>query len=229
MEQTLSEKAYDHLRRKLRSGDLPPGKRLVNRALANEIGVSVIPVREAIHRLATEGLVEHIPGSGAFVRKTDREQLDNLYVLRDALESCAAGEAARNITPYQLEELKSILAEEREIGRQLAGRKYATKRQMIDWLDTEQRFHELLMEAARNPLLAKVAHEHRAIGEIFDAQRNDPQLLTAEVAEQTCSGKSDLIDALQSRDHQQAKELMSTQIQRGRRQVLNHMRRFKKS
>ena len=95
MEQTLAEKSYDYIRKRLAGGDLPPGKRLVNRVLADEIGVSVIPVREAIHRLASEGLVEHVPGSGSFVRKTDLHDLDNLYVLRDALESCAAGEAAR--------------------------------------------------------------------------------------------------------------------------------------
>ena len=226
MEQTLAEKSYAYLRQKLSSGDLPPGKRLVNRTLADEIGVSVIPVREAIHRLASEGLVEHVPGSGAFVRKTNPHDLDNLYVLRDALESCAAGEAARHITEHQLDELDSILSEAKKISKQIEQKstKHATKRQMNAWLDTEQRFHELLIEAARNPLLAKVTQEHRAIGQIFDAQRDDPQLLTFVVAKQTCLGKRDLIDALRRGDHQRARELMSEQIQRGRKQVLSHLR-----
>ena len=78
--------------------EFAPGKPLVNRTLADEIGVSVMPVREAINRLTSEGLVEHVPGAGAFVRKVDREQLNHLHVLRDALEGCAAGEATRNIT-----------------------------------------------------------------------------------------------------------------------------------
>ena len=230
MEQTLAEKSYDRIRQMLSSGELAPGNRLVNRVLANEIGVSVIPVREAIHRLATEGLVEHIPGSGAFVRKTDPQDLDNLYVLRDALESCAAGEAARYINEHQLQELSSILQEAEQIVDQISQRQrqHATKRQMHAWLDTEQRFHELLIEAARNPLLAKVTHEHRAIGQIFDAQRDDPQLLTLEVATKTCLGKKDLIDALKKRDRQRARELLSEQIQSGRRQVLSHMRRAAK-
>ncbi|MAG93639.1 MAG: GntR family transcriptional regulator [Planctomycetaceae bacterium] len=236
MEQTLAEKSYDYIRQKLSGGDLPPGTRLVNRTLADEIGVSVIPVREAIHRLASEGLLEHVPGSGAFVRRTDPHDLDNLYVLRDALESCAAGEAARYITEHQLEELESILDEANEIalqierqstavnGSQRQSKKHATNRQINAWLDTEQRFPELLIEAARNPLLAKVTHEHRAIGQIFDAQRDDPQLLTFDVATQTCSGKGDLIEALRQRDHQRARELVSEQIQRGRKQVLKHLR-----
>jgi len=51
--------------------------------------------------------------------KTDLHDLDNLYVLRDALESCAAGEAARYITDHQLEELESILNESQEIAQQI--------------------------------------------------------------------------------------------------------------
>jgi DNA-binding GntR family transcriptional regulator len=231
MEQTLAEKSYDYIRERVSRGDLPPGKRLVNRALADEIGVSVIPVREAIHRLASEGLVEHVPGSGAFVRKTDAHDLDNLYVLRDALESCAAGEAARYATEHQVEELESVLGEAAEIAGQIKrqAKKHATKRQINTWLDTEQRFHELLIEAARNPLLAKVTHEHRAIGQIFDAQRDDPQLLTSNVATQTCLGKQSLLEAIKARDHQRARELMSEQIQRGRKQVLSHLRRAGRS
>lgn len=231
MTQTLAERSYDYIRERLSTGDLPPGKRLVNRALAEEIGVSVIPVREAIHRLASEGLIEHVPGSGAFVRKSDPQDLDNLYVLRDALESCAAGEAARYITDFQIEELELVLDESREIAEQIErqSRQHATKRQMNAWLDTEQRFHELLIEAARNPLLARVTQEHRAIAEIFDAQRNNSELLTSEVASTTCDGKLRLLEALQQRDHESAKALMSEQIQRGRKQVLGYMRRNRKN
>jgi DNA-binding transcriptional MocR family regulator len=61
MEQTLAEKSYDYIRKKLAGGDLPPGQRLVNRVLADEIGGSVIPVREAIHRLASEVLSSMFP------------------------------------------------------------------------------------------------------------------------------------------------------------------------
>lgn len=226
MEPTLAERAYRHIRGKLADDGLAPGKQLVNRVLADEIGVSVIPVREAIHRLASEGLVEHVPGTGAFVREADREQLNNLYVLRDAVESCAAGEAAQNITAFQLEELEAILDEARLIARMLTedSGKHASKRQMNAWLDNEQRFHELLVESGRNPLLAKVIHEYRAISEIFDAQRNDPRLLTAEVADYTCAGKGELIEALRQRDSQRARQLMSEQIRRGRWQVLQHLR-----
>ena len=231
MEQSLSEKSYDYIREKLTSGDLSPGQRLVNRTLAEQIGVSVIPVREAIHRLASEGFVNHVPGAGAFVRKPDRQELDNMYVLRDALESCAAAEAARYITEEQLDELHEILGRALEtlalIRKQKSG--YSTKRQLDRWLDDEQLFHERLIEASRNPLLAKVVDEHRAISNVFEAQRNNPRLLTVEVAAETCDSKSALLQALSSRDADQARQTMSDQIQRGRRKVLKYLREQERS
>ena len=87
MQATLCEKAYQHVRVLLTRGELPPGQKLVTRNLANDIGVSLAPVREALSRLATEGLVEHVPGAGVFVRKLDRQDLEELYILRDAIES----------------------------------------------------------------------------------------------------------------------------------------------
>ena len=94
VQDTLSEKTYRNLRGKLLAGELKAGAQLVNRTLAQAMNVSLAPVREAIQRLATEGLVEHVPGAGAFVRKSSPQDLEELYVLREAVESCAAAEAA---------------------------------------------------------------------------------------------------------------------------------------
>lgn len=231
MEPSLSDKSYDYIRRKVSSGDLEPGSRLVNRTLALEIGVSVIPVREAINRLASEGLVEQVAGAGAFVRKPNRGDLDNLYVLRDSLESCAAAEAARYITEDQLEELEYVLDRARETSTQIRqqAKGHSTKGQLNRWLDGEQQFHEFLVEASRNPILAKVIDENRAISIVFEAQRNDPRMLTADVAEETCAAKSALLHALRERDPDEARRLMSEQIQRGHKMVIAYLNRQKRN
>ena len=223
--QNLSELSYEYIREKLASGEYPPGKQLVNRTLAEEIGVSVIPVREAINRLSSEGLVDHVPGAGAYVRKTSRQDLNNIYVLRDALESCAASEAAQYITEDQLEELQFILDRAGETAKQIcdSAKGYSTKRQLERWMDDEQQFHELLIEASRNPLLAKVIKDNRAIAMVFAAQRYDPRLLTAEVARETCKSKAELLKALRDRDPKRARQLMSDQIQRGRKTVMDFL------
>ena len=87
MHSTLTEKSYRHIRDLLVDGELQPGDRLVTRVLAEKIGVSLAPVREAIFRLSSEGLVEHVPGAGAFVRTPQAQDLEELYVLREAVEN----------------------------------------------------------------------------------------------------------------------------------------------
>ena len=75
MTATLKQRAYNHIRRQVMTGRLSPGARLCNRGLAKEIGVSLIPVREAISQLVSEGLAEHRPRLGAFVVRVGREEL----------------------------------------------------------------------------------------------------------------------------------------------------------
>jgi len=227
MDQSLAEKSYQYIRERLSSGDLLPGKRLVNRTLAEAIGVSVIPVREAINRLASEGLVEHVPGAGAFVRKPNRQDLDDLYVLRDALESCAAAEAARRITDSELQELQGILERFIETTEQIKKqpKQHSNKKLQGRWLDDEKSFHELLVEASRNEVLAKAIRDNLAIVNVFEAQRADPSLLTYDVASETCVSKGKLIDALRDRDPERARKVMSDQIQRGRQVVVGFFSR----
>ena len=230
LDQSLADKSYQYIRDRLQRGDFAPGKRLVNRTLACEIGVSVIPVREAINRLTSEGLVEHVPNAGAYVRQPNREDLDNLYVLRDALESCAAAEAAKYISEDQLAEfdviLKRVKLTAEQISRQAKG--YSTRRQLNRWLDDEEAFHALVIEASCNPLLAKVANDNRAVYAVFAAQRSEPQLLTSELAHRTWQVKTALVEALRARDAKLARERMSDQIQQGRKTVTEFLMRKKR-
>ena len=108
MDQTLSQQVYEQLHQKLRAGDLPPGARLVNRTLAAELGTSTIPVREAISRLVSEGVLELTPGAGASVRAPEPNELGELYDVRAALEVLAATEAARFADEHLLAELRGI-------------------------------------------------------------------------------------------------------------------------
>lgn len=226
MQATLTEKSYQHIRGMLLSGQLTPGQRLVTRTLAEQIGVSLAPVREALHRLATEGLVEHVPGAGAFVRTADRQDLEELYVLRDAVESCAAAEAAKYITKDQLDDLDALVDDWSKISAAIAGspKRHATKALLNRWLDNEEHFHQVLVEASRNRLLARVIRDYRAVSAVFEAQRADPAILTQEVAERTSRDRHDLMESLHDRDPDRARQLMSDQIQKGKRTVLGFLR-----
>jgi DNA-binding GntR family transcriptional regulator len=227
VQDTLSEKTYRELRRKVLAGELEAGAQLVNRTLAQAMDVSLAPVREAINRLATEGLIEHVPGAGAFVRKSSPQDLEDLYVLREAVESCAAAEAARNITQNQLDSLDEVQAEFEVLLSTIHREKsrMATDGMMHRWLDCEERFHLIVVEAARNRLLAKVIEEYTALGRVFGMQRHRAAILTLAVAEETCRDHAAIVEALRKRDADTARRLVSVHIQTGRKTVLKHLRR----
>lgn len=231
MQDTLSEKTYRELRRKLLSGELHAGSQLVNRSLAQEMGVSLAPLREAIHRLATEGLVEHVPRAGAFVRKSSPQDLEELYILREAVESCAAAEAARNISQQQLDSLEEVRRDFEEILGTIRRQKSqtATDQLMDRWLDCEEQFHLIVVEAARNRLLAKVIADYTALGKVFGVQRHRAAILTLSVAEQTCRDHAAIAGALRQRDADTARRLMSAHIQKGRKTVLDYLRSHRRN
>lgn len=87
---TLAQKAYRLVRKRILKGEYPPGAALSRRRLAEEFGMSLLPVAEALQRLANEGLLESRPRVGTRVRTPDRDEIRDRYTLREALESQSA-------------------------------------------------------------------------------------------------------------------------------------------
>jgi prepilin-type N-terminal cleavage/methylation domain-containing protein len=219
---TLGLKAYDELRRMLVLGRLQPGMQLVNRKLADEIGMSMTPVREAVTRLASEGFVDHVPGAGSFVRRMSRQELAQLYDVRQALEPLAAAEAAENAAPAEIEELRIIAADSFRIVRAIAATpgRHATPEQMTRWLDDEQRFHEVMFQAARNRWLTKIAADLKLLAFGFSPQRRMPEFLSVTAAVKTWRGHRRLIRALATRDPQLAAATTAAHVAQGKQEVL---------
>ena len=225
MTTTLGVKAYEKLRGMLVQGRLQPGMQLVNRKLAGEIGMSMTPVREAVTRLASEGLVEYVPGAGAFVRRICRQELGQLYDVRLALESLAAAEAARHASTAEIAELRAIAADSFAIIRAIAAAPagHATPDLMARWIEDEQRFHALLFQAARNPWLSKVAADLKLLALGFSPQRRIASFLTVATAVQTWRDHRRLIRALGSRDVALATATIDAHIAAGKREVFAHL------
>lgn len=222
---TLGLKAYDELRRMLMHGQLEPGMQLVNRKLADAIGMSMTPVREAVTRLASEGLVEHVPGAGAFVRRMTRQDLAQLYDVREALEPVAAAQAALYATPLEIDELRGLAGRSFAIIRQIAAakEKHADQAMMDDWLADEQRFHEVVFEAARNRWLSKIAADMKLMAFGFSPQRRIPSFLTLPAAVTTWRSHRRLIRAIAARDGDSAAEIVRQHVQTGRREVFGYL------
>ncbi len=104
---TAVDAVYEVLRRSILDGELPPGHRLRSDVLANELKVSRTPVREALRKLETEGLVD-ASRSGLVVRQSSEEDLIEIFYLREALEGMAARLAAENATRAEIDELHAL-------------------------------------------------------------------------------------------------------------------------
>ena len=112
--QPLRSLVSDELRRLVVTGELAPGSRIVEDRLAERLGVSRNPVREALQALAAEGFVEILPRRGAVVAQITPEQAEDLFDVRTALEPLAARLAARRTDAAGVERLREVLARARE-------------------------------------------------------------------------------------------------------------------
>lgn len=105
------ERAYQIVRQGILDGRLAPGERLKEEDLAQEIGVSRTPIREALRRLDLEGLLSFVPNQGTRVADWADQDIEEIFSLRALLESHAAGLAARRMTPEALGRLRDLAAQ----------------------------------------------------------------------------------------------------------------------
>ena len=154
MKNVNSDIAYDYLRKRILSGEYAPGQALMTNILAPEIGVSRTPIRDALRQLEADGLVAIQPRLGASVTKMDVKSFRESCELRLALETHAAGLAARNRGDVDLHEISLALEEMRRITNELVDGGSASK--LIPNLVREDvRFHLAIISAAKNDLMRK--------------------------------------------------------------------------
>ena len=139
----LGQQIREILLERIFKGELQPGDRIVELQLANELGTSQAPVREALRELQSLGFVEHKPYRGTRVRRITERELAEIFPVRAALEELAAQEAASRLNG-RVEEL------EREFE---AMRAAARRKDLQDLAGHDARFHRLIVEAAENKVL----------------------------------------------------------------------------
>jgi len=170
---SLKQKAYEHIRDKMLRGELLPGSRLSNRKLAAEVGVSFIPVREAIGQLVSEGLAEHRSNFGAVVRNPSREELVDLYDLRLALECHAVRTAAQHIGPAEIDELEQRNQRMMQIAAKVGKSASAeiSSETSGELMAVDAAFHLIMLRAAGNSLVIKTVSDLRVMERVFAHRR----------------------------------------------------------
>jgi DNA-binding GntR family transcriptional regulator len=136
-------------------GDYPAGTRLRQELLAQEFGVSRMPVREALHKLEALGLVEIMPRRGAFIRGPSTEDIREAYVVRAELEGLAAQLAAGLIDDSGLQALRDAAALFRSAVDEFTSSPTGPAIPMLPamWLEANDRFHQVILTASGNQRL----------------------------------------------------------------------------
>jgi len=142
--QSLAQQAYARLREAMEEGTLAPGRRLLEVQVSEWLQISRTPVREALRRLQTEGLLEHGPGGGLTVAIHDAAAVTELYDVRESLEGAAAAMAARRAGPSEIEVLRAHVRAQAAMPVDV--RLHARENTL---------FHESIYAAARNRFLLK--------------------------------------------------------------------------
>jgi DNA-binding GntR family transcriptional regulator len=172
--QSIRKKAYLHIQKSIANGTLRAGGGISELILAKELQSSRAPIREAMNQLAAEGLLEQNPSGGMVVAQLKREDIVDLYELREALEVFAVGKVARHpLRQADKERLQNFVGQIDGLRRELEKSKRSAldAKQMERFIACDLGFHALLMSMANNARLQKVVNDTRLLISIFALRR----------------------------------------------------------
>ena len=202
----LREIVSDALRQAIRDGILPPGERLMEIPLAEELGVSRTPIREAIRILEQEGLIVMIPRRGTYVADMSLKDVTEVFELRSILEELAA----ERITNEEIEALEQHLV---EIGN------YMNENNLDKVVQADILFHEILYKASRNDRLVEMINNLREQTLRF---RTLSMSQTGRLAK-TWDEHRQLVEAISDRDVERARQIARIHMEESEKTLLEGM------
>jgi DNA-binding GntR family transcriptional regulator len=209
--QSLADRAYQEIRAMILDLRLLPGQTLLIDELAEQLGMSRTPVREAITRLSMglEGLLETVPRKGIVVTIPSVDGMREIYEIIHGLEGEAVRLAVERIDEAMLQELEAAVTAQEEV---------LAKGELYAWTQADRKFHHLLVDAAKNRRLRDLVH-------MFDGQLHRTRVATvrlrstAELAQSTLDHRA-ILEALRARDVEQVLKVHTTHRERALRDMV---------
>ena len=195
----LRDVVFNTLRQAILRGELKPGERLMEIHLANKLGVSRTPIREAIRKLELEGLVNIIPNKGAYVTGISDKDVHDIYMIRSMLEGLCVRWATEHITQEQLEELDEII---------LLSEYHMDKGHSDQLTELDGRFHQILYEASQSRILDHVLSDFHKYVQL--ARR--ASVKTEERAIKSIGEHNEILNAIKAKDAEKAGNLATIHI-----------------
>jgi DNA-binding GntR family transcriptional regulator len=207
---SLSEQAYQAVRRMILRGELPPGAAVARRPLAQKLGVSFLPVSEALQRLEHEGLVESWPRVGTRVKIPTVQDVRGNYVIREALESQSARLFAEKASAAERAEMLKMAV-------QVDAMQADPKVDFFDFFALHERFHRRLAECAGCPALVEAIEKTNTLIRTWQyAAISDYREMPARYHEV-------LVEALARGEVEAADRAMRDHVRNGMDEVLHRM------
>lgn len=211
----LRELVCENIRQAIIDGTFSPGERLMEIQLADEMGVSRTPVREAIRKLELEGFVVMIPRRGTYVADISIKDITEIYEIRISLDVLAAGLAAERITDEELATLNNYLV---EIG------KHVPTMNLDKIVELDTAFHDVLYNASRNERLRSIINNLR---EQLTGIRGRSMSAPGRMIE-TMDEHRALVEAIASRDVERAQRAARVHLENAEHTLMRSLERRNK-
>jgi DNA-binding GntR family transcriptional regulator len=212
----LTDWAYTWIKQSILSLALAPGVQLQINNLAAELNISRTPIREALLRLEKDGLVRVVPRKGFFVTEITRRDLEELYEIRELLESRAIEEAVNNLSEGDLQKIDSLIQ---------AGSLSVEEKDIDKFLQTEIDFHAYLVDHSGNRRLISIMEGFRDL----TLRWRTLSLRSFENLGFSHQEHKNIVAAVKARDGKKAGQLMSLHIRNSQHRILQLVEHFKES
>lgn len=203
----LNQLVYERLRTEILEGKLGPETRLKQEELTERLGVSRTPVREAIQRLETEGLVQYVQRKSAIVSAISKRKIEEIFELRALLEGYAAVKATENLSEKDLQQLRKMISQMDN---------YHSNQEVERLLKKNDQFHRFICSKAENETLLEM------LGQIWrDIKRlRINYLYTPEGHEKSTREHEQLVGALESHDKKRIRKIVDEHSQSSKEGIL---------
>jgi DNA-binding GntR family transcriptional regulator len=202
----LREKVYGAIRNYILDGDIPPGERLIESQLASRIKTSRTPVREALHLLEKEGLLESIPRVGYRVKELKFSEVEEICQIRTVNEILALRWAAGRITPKEIHALEKNIADtEAELNRG----------NPLGFVEFDAEFHEILVRASGSERLLELCQLLRR----HMLRYRMRAMMRADVVRRAIDGHSRILERLKDRDMEGVEKAIMEHLEISKREI----------
>lgn len=206
----LRDVVFNTLREAILNGEIEPGERLMEIKLAETLGVSRTPIREAIRMLQIEGLVNMTPRKGTVVADISKEDLKNVLEVRRVLEELAVTLACQNMTDNDVEELKQNLNEfENAIEKEIPS----------DIAKIDVAFHDIIYKATKNDRLIQILYNLRE--QMFRYRLE--YIKDFDTRQTVIKDHEKLIHAIENKDIESAKQIIVSHIDDQEKTIIKNM------